>query len=102
MKAEQRQMFEAMFKTMDHDEIMEVYSMLSKETKLRRSIKLANNKGLLREGSVVEWYGSRSGSCTGEVIKVKRKKAIVRQTSPHNKSHGSNWDIPMSMLTVVG
>lgn len=102
MKSEQRQMFEAMFKTMDHDEIMEVYSMLSKETKLRRSIKTANNRRVMREGSIVEWYGSKSGGCTGEVIKVKRKKAIVRQTSPLNKSHGSNWDIPMSMLTVVG
>jgi hypothetical protein len=98
---EQRQMFEAMFKTMEHDDIMEVYDMLGKETRLRRDLKAAQNKRTLKVGSLVEWSGRKSGSCTGEVIKVKRKKCIVKQTSPGFSGVG-NWDIPMSMLTVVG
>ena len=103
LNPDQRQMFEAMFKTMEHAEIMEVYDMLGKETRLRREIKSATNRRELRKGSVVEWTGSKSGSCTGEVVRVKRKKAIVKQTSPtSSRYHGTNWDIPMSMLTVVG
>lgn len=101
MKTEQRQMFEAMFKTMGHAEIMEVYDMLGQETRMRRDIKAAQNKRELKVGSVVEWSGRKSGSCTGEVVRVKRKKCIVKQTSPARLGLG-NWDIPMSMLTVVG
>ncbi len=103
LNPDQRQMFETMFKTMEHSEIMEVYEMLGKETRVRRDIKAANNRRDLRKGSIVEWNGNKSGSCTGEVVRVKRKKAIVKQTSPANsRYHGTNWDIPMSMLTVVG
>jgi len=101
LNAEQKMMFEAMFKTMNHEEIMEVYDMLGKETRERREIKAAQNKRELRVGSIVEWSGRKSGSCTGEVIKVKRKKCIVKQTIPARLGCG-NWDIPMSMLTVVG
>jgi hypothetical protein len=101
LKTEQRQMLDAMFKTMEHSEIMECYDMLGAETRLRRDIKAAQNKRALRVGSVVEWSGRKSGSCTGEVVRVKRKKCIVKQTSPARLGTG-NWDIPMSMLTVVG
>lgn len=101
LKPEQRQMLDAMFKTMDHSEIMECYDMLGKETRMRRELKAAQNKRELKVGSIVEWSGRRSGSCTGEVIRVKRKKCIVKQTVPA-RIGGGNWDIPMSMLTVVG
>ena len=101
LKPEQRQMLDAMFKTMDHSEIMECYDMLGKETRMRRDLKAAQNKRELKVGSIVEWSGRKSGSCTGEVIRVKRKKCIVKQTSPA-RIVGGNWDIPMSMLTVVG
>ena len=94
-------MLDAMFKTMEHSEIMECYDMLGAETRLRRDIKAAQNKRELKVGSVVEWSGRKSGSCTGEVVRVKRKKCIVKQTSPARLGLG-NWDIPMSMLTVVG
>lgn len=101
MKSEQRQMLDAMFKTMDHDEIMECYDMLGAETRLRRELKTANTKRSLSVGSIVEWSGRKSGSCTGEVLRVKRKKCIVKQISPPRPGQG-NWDIPMSMLSVVG
>jgi len=101
MKSEQRQMLDTMFKTMNHDEIMECYDMLGAETRLRRELKTANTKRHLSVGSIVEWSGRKSGSCTGQVLKVKRKKCIVKQTSPVRQGQG-NWDIPMSMLTVVG
>ena len=87
---------------MEHGDIMEVYSMLGKETRLRREIKASNNRRVLRKGSLVEWAGKKSGACTGEVVRVKRKKAIVKQTSPASSRHcGTNWDIPMAMLTVI-
>ena len=101
LSPEQRNMLDAMFKTMPHEDIMECYDMLGAETRLRREIKAANNKKELKVGSIVEWSGRKSGSCTGEVIRVKRKKCIVKQTVPA-RIGGGNWDIPMSMLTVVG
>ncbi len=101
LQTEQRQMLDAMFKTMDHSEIMECYDMLGAETRMRRELKAAQNKRELKVGSIVEWSGRRSGSCTGEVVRVKRKKCIVKQTTPP-RLRGGNWDIPMSMLTVVG
>ena len=101
LNAEQKLMFESVFKTLDFDELREVQNMLSEESRLRRELKTRNNKRALRIGSLVEWSGRRSGQCTGEVIRVKRKKCIVKQTSPSRPGSG-NWDIPMSMLTVVG
>ena len=101
LTSEQRNMLDAMFKTMPHEDIMECYDMLGAETRMRRELKAAQNKRELKIGSIVEWSGRKSGSCTGEVIKVKRKKCIVKQTVPARIS-GGNWDIPMAMLTVVG
>ena len=103
LSTEQRSMLDAMFETMDHSEISECSDMLRRETRMRRELKAANNKRALKVGSVVEWSGSKSGACTGEVVRVKRKKAIVKQTNGGNlKYNGTNWDIPLSMLTVVG
>jgi hypothetical protein len=101
LNAEQKLMFDSMFKTLDHDELREVQKMVSEETRVRRELKTRNNKRSLKIGSIVEWTGQKSGSCTGEVIRVKRKKCIVKQTCPAVRMNG-NWDIPMSMLTVVG
>ena len=102
LSTEQRSMLDAMFKTMDHSEIMECYDMLGKETRVRRELKAANNKRDLKVGSLVEWSGTKSGACTGEVVRIKRKKAIVKQINGMGRHQGTNWDIPLSMLTVVG
>ena len=101
--SDQINMLNTMLKTMSDAELHEAASALHREQRFRRERKSAQNRRELKQGSIVEWVGSKSGACTGEVVRVKRKKAIVKQTSPVNsRYHGTRWDIPMSMLTVVG
>lgn len=100
--SDQINMLSTMFKTMSDMELHEATLVLREEQQFRRERKSAQNRSTLREGSIVEWVGNKSGACTGVVVRVKRKKAIVKQTSPvHSRYYGTNWDIPMSMLTVV-
>lgn len=95
--------FKTMAVTLDDAEFQEAWNIMVTERNIRSEKRMKTNKRTLRVGSIVEWSGSKSGACTGEVVKVKTKKAIVRQTNGGNiRSHGSNWDIPMSMLRVVG
>jgi len=97
------EIFRTMALTLTDAEFQEAFQIMCEERNGRRDRKLKENKHTLRVGSIVEWQGSKSGACTGEVIKVKTKKAIVMQTNGGNlKYNGTNWDIPMSMLTVVG
>jgi hypothetical protein len=95
------QIFKTMALTLSDSDFNEIFDMLSKERKARSINRMRGVKGKLRAGSLVEWAGNKSGACTGEVVRVKTKKAIVRQTSM-GRYHDTNWDIPMSMLKVVG
>ena len=89
--------------TLNDTDFEEAFEIMCQERNLRRDKRMKNNKRSLKVGSIVEGSGNKSGSCTGEVVKVKTKKAIVRQTNGGNLKHnGTNWDIPMSMLRVVG
>ncbi len=89
--------------TLNDADFEEAFEIMCQERNLRRDKRMLNNKRSLRVGSIVEWTGGKSGSCTGEVVRVKTKKAIVKQTQGGNLRHiGTNWDIPMSMLKVVG
>ncbi len=97
------QVFRTMALTLNDPDFEAAFEIMCEERNLRRDKRMLDNKRNLRVGSIVEWSGSKSGACTGEVIKVKTKKAIVKQTNGGNiLSNGSNWDIPMSMLKVVG
>ena len=93
--------FRTMALTLNDAEFEAAFSIMCEERNDRRQRRMMNNKATLSEGSIVEWTGSKSGSCTGEVVRVKTKKAIVKQTSP-GRHQFTNWDIPMSMLKVVG
>ena len=93
--------FRTMALTLNDADFEAAFQIMCEERNDRRQRRLMNNKATLSEGSIVEWTGSKSGSCTGEVVRVKTKKAIVKQTSP-GRHQGTNWDIPMSMLKVVG
>jgi len=89
--------------TLNDAEFQEAFEIMCAERNQRRDKRMRDNKQSLRVGSIVEWSGAKSGSCTGEVVRVKTKKAIVKQTNGGNLRHnGTNWDIPMSMLRVVG
>ena len=87
--------------TLSDAEFQEAFEIMCNERNTRRDKRMLTNKSALRRGSIVEWSGTKSGSCTGEVVKVKTKKAIVKQTSS-GRHQNTNWDIPMSMLKVVG
>ena len=93
--------FRTMALTLNDAEFEAAFHIMCEERNDRRQRRMMNNKATLSEGSIVEWTGSKSGSCTGEVVRVKTKKAIVKQTSA-GRHQGTNWDIPMSMLKVVG
>ena len=95
------QIFKTMALTLDDADFAAAFELMSIERKARSVCRLQMNRGKLRRGSLVEWTGNKSGTCTGEVVKVKTKKAIVKQTSA-GRAQGQNWDIPMSMLKVVG
>ena len=97
------QVFRTMALTLTDAEFQEAFEIMCEERNDRRQRRMMNNKVALQPGSIVEWSGSKSGACTGEVVRVKTKKAIVKQTGGGNLRHvGTNWDIPMSMLKVVG
>ena len=96
------EVFKTMAITLDDAEFEAAFQLMSEERRTRRERRMKDNKLKLQVGSLVEWSGSKSGSCTGEVIKVKRKKAIVQQITGLGRHQGTNWDIPMSMLKVVG
>ena len=93
--------FRTMALTLNDAEFEAAFHIMCEERNDRRQRRMMNNKATLSEGSIVEWTGSKSGSCTGEVVRVKTKKAIVKQTSA-GRHQGTNWDIPMSMLKIVG
>lgn len=95
------QIFKTMALTLNDADFEAAFGIMQNERDGRRVKRSMENKTKLRKGSVVEWSGSKSGSCTGEVVRVKTKKAIVKQTSS-GAYQGTNWDIPMSMLKVVG
>lgn len=95
------QIFRTLAKTLSDSDFEEAFHIMCEERNWRRDRRAKENKSTLRSGSIVEWTGSKSGPCTGEVIRVKTKKAIVKQTSS-GQNQGTNWDIPMSMLKVVG
>jgi hypothetical protein len=95
------QIFKTMALTLSDGDFEEAFGIMQTERDMRRQRRARTNKGKLHKGSLVEWTGSRSGTATGEVVRVKTKKAIVKQTSK-GVYHNTNWDIPMSMLNVVG
>jgi hypothetical protein len=64
------------------------------EMKGRRNYDAALKRRTLSEGDRVSWTG-RNGYTEGTIIRIKRKKAICDVDS------GSNWDVPLNMLTVL-
>ena len=95
------EVFRTMALTLSDVDFEAAFQIMSEERNARRDKRFSENKLELRKGSLVEWVGSKSGACTGEVVRVKTKKAIVFQTSAGKHKH-TRWDIPISMLKIVG
>ena len=61
--------------------------------KAKRNAVAAAKRHMFKPGDQVKYEG-RYGRTVGEIVRVKRKKAIV-------KVGFRNWDVPLSMLTKV-
>jgi hypothetical protein len=80
--------------TWTDEQLNRAKSMTVEEARRRGTQRAVDNKCSMSPGDMVSWRGNKSGTCTGNIIKVKTKKAIVRDSST-----GLNWDVPLSMLT---
>lgn len=61
--------------------------------KAKRSAIAAAKRHMFKPGDQVQYEGHR-GHTVGEIVRVKRKKAIV-------KVGFQNWDVPLAMLSHV-
>ena len=80
--------------TWSDEEVSAAWRFIAKEGKHRRDKSVSVLKENLQEGDKVSFTGKKSGKCTGHVVRIKRKKAIV-------SVKGRNWDVPLSMLTKI-
>ena len=64
------------------------------EIRSKRNQDARNKRFLLSTGDKVSWTGRR-GFTQGNIVRIKRKKAIV------NVIDSGNWDVPLSMLSAV-
>ena len=94
--ADDKHILKTLLVTWSDKQLLEAYRMVSTEYNARKNEKAADNKSKLYPTCKVSWTGKRTGLCTGRVVKVKTKKAIVEE-----EKTGTRWDIPMSMLTII-
>ena len=81
--------------TMSDDDLAIAIGLMNAERKLRRDRASSKNRNMLKSGDPVTFMNSRTNArMTGEIVRVKTKKAIVRVA-------GGNWDVPLSMLSAV-
>lgn len=80
--------------TMSDDELNEMARMLNEEINTRRERAFTVNKGSMRAGDIVSFIDNSGQRVSGEVKKVKQKKAIVRVGD-------TNWDVPIGMLSAA-
>jgi len=77
------------------DELRQINGAVIDQIKSLRDSEAALKRRTLSEGDRVEWNG-RYGYSTGTVTKVNRKNARVA-----GDQHGL-WNVPLTMLSVIG
>ena len=89
--------------TLNDEDLNQAWRILYDEHQRREKDRQEQNRYTLKVGDTVEWFSGHSRSPkTGEVVKVKRKKAIVVEHISGKLSPGnSRWDIPMGMLKKI-
>lgn len=87
-------------KTLSDSELAIAWRILYEENQSRGEINGKKLKGSLKKGDTVEWT-SRNGVTTGEVHRVKRKKAIILEHLNGKPDFSARWDIPLNMLRIV-
>lgn len=80
--------------TMSDDELSEAYRLLGNEKSLRRERAFEVNKSTMSAGDIVSFINNNGDRVSGEITKVKQKKALVRVGD-------TNWDVPMGMLSAA-
>lgn len=80
--------------TMSDDDLNKAIELMQLERKGRQVRRMSTNKQSMRSGTTVSFHNSRTQQkMTGEIVRVKTKKAIV-------KVGDVNWDVPLSMLSA--
>ena len=83
-----------MLYTWTDDEVNRAWNMIAEEGNRRREYKHSVVKKNLSKGDMVTFEDNGGKYVTGEVVKVKYKKAIV-------EVNGTRWDVPFYLLTRV-
>ena len=92
MEDENMDILKTMLLTWSDAQVKKAWRLIADEGKRRNESASQQMRYTLRPGDKVSFYGKRSGSVTGTIVRVKRKKAIVRVAGSRN------WDVPLSML----
>ena len=82
-----------MISGMTEAELMNLNSAVVMQINDRRNRAARLKRCMFKSGDKVSWTGRR-GFAEGNIVRVKRKKAIVKVGS-------ENWDVPLSMLQLV-
>tara|TARA_B100001094_G_scaffold315935_1_gene356535 strand:+ start:1636 stop:1920 length:285 start_codon:yes stop_codon:yes gene_type:complete len=80
--------------TMSEDELAEATRLLQDERSLRRERAFSNNKKTMSAGDIVSFINNNGDRVSGEITKVKQKKALVRVGD-------TSWDVPIGMLSTA-
>ena len=86
--------------TLNDAELASAWRILYDEHQKRGEKNAKVLKHSLKAGDNVEWTGRR-GVITGEVVRVKRKKAICAEHLNGKPDMSSRWDIPLAMLRKI-
>ena len=92
MKDRNLDILKTMCLTWTDDQVYEAWSVIAAEGKQRKNRTAARLKQELTSGDEVMFEGRKAGKCTGRIVRIKRKNAIV-------KVSGRDWNVPLSMLT---
>jgi len=81
--------------TMSDDDLNKAAFLINEERKLRQKRAVKVNKRSMKAGDEVSFYNTREQKrMTGEITKVKVKKALVRVGNV-------SWDVPLSLLSAA-
>lgn len=94
MSVNNMDILKTMLYTWTDEEVDKAWGLIAEEGKRRKVDRTTRIKQHLHPGDMVAFTGNKTGNVTGEVIKVKYKKAIVRVAD-------QNWDVPFHMLTKI-
>ena len=94
MSRENLEILKTMCLTWSDSDVYEAWNIIAVEGKRRKEKTTVKLKEELKHGDKVSFEGRKSGKCTGNIIKIKRKNAIVSVSGKH-------WNVPINMLSKI-